>query len=260
MTGEVRKRKPELKSKKPQKPVKKSTAAKRTAVGIKISCTVLLFYLSKTYFLHRAAKKNVIASLSESANFFQPVECSAEYSKQPQISNCTPKKCGRLVLDGVLSEDETKILQSLAQNGTMIVGGGSGPASILEYGSSTVSYGEQFISLFARLKGNDESTKAVREIYSNENLATYKSAKEKIRKAIAENFGIDEDKLYLGSPTFFSRMTNAQPRTLHDEYWHTHIDTNQYPSFHYTTLIYLADYGEDFNGGRFMLEIFLKNI
>jgi len=259
MAGEVRKRRPDSKLKKTLKKDGKSTKVQKTAIAIKISCTMLLFFLSNKYLLHRAAKKNVIASFSEHSNFFQPLECSSEYSKQPQVPNCTPKKCGRLVLDGVLSDSEINILQNVAHNGTMIVGGGSGPASILEFGSSTVSYGEQFISLFARLKNNDESNKAVKEIYSDENLATYKSAKRKIRKAIAENFGIDEEKLYLGSPTFFSRMTNAQPRTLHDEYWHTHIDTNQYPSFHYTTLIYLANYGQDFDGGRFIFDAATKD-
>jgi len=186
--------------------------------------------------------------------FFQPLECSDEYSKQPQVSNCTPTKCGRLVLDDVLSTHEVEILKNLAHQGTMIVGGGSGPASILEYGTSTVSYGEQFISLFARLKQDKEGNEPVEALYSEENLDIYKSAKLKIRKAISENFGIDENKLFLGSPTFFSRMTNAQTRTMHDEYWHTHIDTNQYPSFHYTTLIYLADHGRDFQGGRFIFD------
>merc|ERR1711974_478166 len=40
--------------------------------------------------------------------------------------------------------------------------------------------------------------------------------------------------------------------TPHDEYWHDHIDKETYPSFHYTSLLYLSEYKRDFAGGRFM--------
>jgi len=52
--------------------------------------------------------------------------------------------------------------------------------------------------------------------------------------AIATAFGVDEDLLGLASPTFFSRITGNPAKTPHDEYWHSHIDSNQYPSFDYT--------------------------
>ena len=48
--------------------------------------------------------------------------------------------------------------------------------------------------------------------------------KNKIKKAIAEQFGIPAESLYLTDPTFFSRLTNATARTMNDEYWHEHID------------------------------------
>jgi hypothetical protein len=39
----------------------------------------------------------------------------------------------------------------------------------------------------------------------------------------------------------------------HDEYWHPHVDTEQYQSFAYTALLYLSDHGadKDFVGGAF---------
>ena len=48
----------------------------------------------------------------------------------------------------------------------------------------------------------------------------------------------------------FFRLTDAEPVTPHDEYWHKHIDTNQYETFDYTALIYLNDQGEDYQGLR----------
>ena len=51
---------------------------------------------------------------------------------------------------------------------------------------------------------------------------------------------------------WFSRIENQPAKTPHDEYWHVHIDKETYPSFHYTSLLYLTDFGEDFSGGEFV--------
>lgn len=48
--------------------------------------------------------------------------------------------------------------------------------------------------------------------------------KTNIQRAIAFQFGIDFNALYLTHPTFFSRLTNAPAKTVHDEYWHPHVD------------------------------------
>lgn len=76
--------------------------------------------------------------------------------------------------------------------------------------------------------------------------------KTKIQHAVAHNFGVDIDKIYLTKPTFFSRITNKPAITAHDEYWHPHVDKETYESFHYTSLLYLNDYEKNFEGGRFI--------
>jgi len=55
------------------------------------------------------------------------------------VDKCTPKKCGKFVLDGLLTQQEIDILRELASYGTMIQSGGDGGASILELATSTVS-------------------------------------------------------------------------------------------------------------------------
>lgn len=52
----------------------------------------------------------------------------------------------------------------------------------------------------------------------------HRIVKTKIQHAVAHNFGVDVDKIYLTKPTFFSRMTNKPARIIHDEYWHPHVD------------------------------------
>lgn len=112
----------------------------------------------------------------------------------------------------------------------------------------------------------------------------FRQVRVKIHRAIAQHFKISPEVLYLTHPTFFSRLTNLPPGTEHDEYWHPHVDKvcsswsnfcilrnclrklfllllkafslpprqDTYGSFHYTSLLYLSDYGEDFDGGRFV--------
>lgn len=41
---------------------------------------------------------------------------------------------------------------------------------------------------------------------------------------------------------------------IHDEYWHPHVDRNNTPHYHYSGLLYLSTYDEDFTGGRFFFE------
>lgn len=48
--------------------------------------------------------------------------------------------------------------------------------------------------------------------------------KEKIKYSVAHHFGVDPSKIYLTSPTFFSEMTPRKAVTIHDEYWHPHVD------------------------------------
>ena len=101
-----------------------------------------------------------------------------------------------------------------------------------------------FVSLFAirekALKdGDEELVEKIENIYSKENLDAYSSARKKVQAAIGQNFGIDSSLLHLAQPTFFSRLTSDEAKTPHDEYWHQHVDTNQYQTFDYTALIYL---------------------
>ena len=77
-----------------------------------------------------------------------------------------------------------------------------------------------------------------------------RSVKDKVKEAVAAHFNLDNSKLFLSHPTFFSELTAVPAVTPHDEYWHDHIDKETYPSFHYTSLLYLSDYKRDFTGGR----------
>ena len=129
----------------------------------------------------------------------------------------------------------------LAKKG-LAKGGSTGGASIIDLHSGALSSGEHFVNLF----------KTYPDLFQPEDFTVYKEVKETIKAYIAEHFDIDPQSLYLTHPTFFSRLENKPAKTPHDEYWHIHIDKETYPSFHYTSLLYLTDFGEDFSGGEFV--------
>merc|ERR1712037_524253 len=59
----------------------------------------------------------------------------------------------------------------------------------------------------------------------------------------------------MGDLTFFSHINASKaPKTIHDEYWHEHTDTEQYGTFAFTSLLYLSTAGADFDGGAFVFE------
>jgi hypothetical protein len=66
-------------------------------------------------------------------------------------------------------------------------------------------------------------------------------------------------KIYLTGPLFFSRINGSiKPQQINDEYWHVHIDNEQYPNSTFTTLIYLSNFGIDFHGGKFYFFTYIK--
>ncbi|KAK9502908.1 hypothetical protein O3M35_011593 [Rhynocoris fuscipes] len=174
----------------------------------------------------------------------QEIKCSKEYFEEVyEFPGCVPAKCGRFVTDTLVTLEEADYLLELAKRG-LALGSTDGAASILDLHSGALSKGKHFVSLY----------QINPSIFSENDYNVYNRVTKKIQEAVAFNFGIKSDKLYLTKPTFFSRLTAAEPVTPHDEYWHKHVDKETYESFFYTSLVYLNDHGTDFKGGRFIFD------
>ncbi|GAB1597787.1 2-oxoglutarate and iron-dependent oxygenase domain-containing protein 3-like [Argonauta hians] len=171
------------------------------------------------------------------------IDCSKDYVSEP-FKGCIPSQCKRVVLDHMVTPDEAKSLLQLAKKG-LSFGGSDGGASILDLHSGALSKGGSFVNIFKMLGGKFS------EVFTKEDFHIYKRVKEKIFQAIINEFDIPHTDLFLTKPTFFSRMTPKPAKTMHDEYWHLHVDKKTYGTFHYTSLLYLNTYAEDFTGGRF---------
>merc|ERR1712038_952897 len=65
-------------------------------------------------------------------------------------------------------------------------------------------------------------------LYTERDFDLYRSVKDKVKAAVASHFNLDNSKLFLSHPTFFSELTAVPAVTPHDEYWHEHIDKETY--------------------------------
>jgi len=148
-------------------------------------------------------------------------------------------------MDNFTSLDEVGKLKEIALS-AMNFGGGSGGTTIFALTGGALSKGDKFIDLYKIIRSDKIPVFRKTDIQLLSNLT------DKIEKLLKTQFDIKS--LYLASPMFFSRMTDAEPKTEHDEYWHSHIDKIAYGSFTYTCLIYLADYKQDFTGGQFVFD------
>ncbi|VEN45674.1 unnamed protein product [Callosobruchus maculatus] len=182
------------------------------------------------------------------------LECDDEYKKDvSQYPGCIPKFCGRFVSDKIVTAVEADILLKFAKK-VMAMGGSSGGATVMDLNSGALSYNDKFINAYIK----DE------KLLIPSDRTIFKLVRSKIQNAIAQTFKLDVDSIHVTQPLFFSRLTALEAKIPNDEYWHPHIDKDTYESFHYTSLIYLNDYGMDFDGGRFVfmdnMEKSLKNI
>lgn len=174
----------------------------------------------------------------------QKLDCSSPYFEEiTKYAGCIPADCGRFVSDKIVDTVEVDLLLNLAKIGFQF-GRSSGGASILDLHSGALSKDTQFINIY--------KIPETKKIFTADHITTYKNVKDKVQQAVSDNFKINKDSLFLTHPTFFSRLTNESAKTIHDEYWHPHVDKETYSSFHYTTLLYLTDFGKDFTGGRFV--------
>lgn len=174
------------------------------------------------------------------------ISCSKAYRREvSKFKGCAPKRCGRLVTDVIVSPEEAAHLLQICKKG-LAFGGSGGGASVLDLHSGALSQGSSFINIYQKIKASGKNT-----IFTEQDFNIYRNVRNKIQQMIAFNFGISSNQLHLTHPTFFSEMTARPAKTIHDEYWHVHVDKETYPSFHYTSLLYLTDYGKDFTGGRF---------
>ncbi|XP_056913268.1 urotensin-2 receptor 2 isoform X3 [Takifugu flavidus] len=96
---------------------------------------------------------DVTETLVSQAEFVSPqprvynIQCSEDYNNYKRYPGCTPQKCGRAVIDAVVSREEAQSLKRLAERG-LALAGSEGGASILDLHSGALSMGKQFVNIY----------------------------------------------------------------------------------------------------------------
>ena len=152
--------------------------------------------------------------------------------------------CGRTYHPDFLSPVDSSLLLSLATSAFALTPGGSGPVSIVDMVSGALSHEDKFVNLFQLLKRNQCELPLAA-------LQLYRSLTSQLAERLSSELS-GGGRLYLTRPSFFSRIRAAEAMSAHDEYYHPHIDREQYGTFEATALIYLSDWGRDFDGGEFV--------
>ncbi|XP_064605505.1 2-oxoglutarate and iron-dependent oxygenase domain-containing protein 3-like isoform X2 [Liolophura sinensis] len=244
--GEVRKRSGFISEKSCQKTTSLFFCVSLGTFGILGLGFLILIYTYLDYL--QFGSSSLVQFAKQDATYeraYYEVPCSDDYKKETKFIDCLPKKCGRVVADNLLTDEESDALLRIGMKG-LALGGSSGGASILDLHSGALSKGTEYINIFVMLKRMKE------DLFTEEDFILYNNVKNRIHQTIAKEFNIPAKKLFLTKPTFYSRMTTIPAQTIHDEYWHPHVDKETYGSFHYTSLLYLTNYGKDFTGGRFI--------
>jgi len=231
----------------PLLPVSPNTQKLILFVGLCLFWTCALLGAHRYYYgVVKFKQSDVIASAGVKLvnDSLVNIPCSKDYEREA-FHGCLPSFCGRFVSDSVVTEEEATRLQNIAKKG-LSLGGSNGGASILDLHSGALSKGDSFIDVFQAMRSGKKT------LITEDDFRVYIAVKDKVHSAVANAFQVEKDKLYLTKPTFFSRITTKTAATLHDEYWHPHVDKTTYGSFHYTALVYLSTKGVDFEGGDFV--------
>ena len=166
---------------------------------------------------------------------FHHLPCSSPHSSS---------LCGRAYYPDFLSPAKVSLLLSLATSAFELTPGGSGPVTIVDMISGALSYKDKFINLFSLLHQQHTSLPLP-------SLGSYLSLTSELAARLSSALQ-SSSRLYLTRPSFFSRIRPAKATSTHDEYWHPHIDREQYGTFEATALIYLSEWGDEFEGGEFV--------
>eukprot|EP00947_MAST-08B_sp_MAST-8B-sp1_P000045 g45.t1 len=89
------------------------------------------------------------------------------------------------------------------------------------------------------------------QLYSKAEYALYRDVTRRLKRLVEETFGLSTATFFT-APTFITREVGDakwSPSTMHDEYWHAHVDKNNTAHYDFSGLVYLSTQGEDFTGG-----------
>jgi len=165
------------------------------------------------------------------------------YDENANFGRCMTSSCGIRIVDEVFSNSDALKLLEIANKGFSTRPSVGGP-SIVDINTGYLRDSQGLVNLFMSMERGES-------IYTEEDFTFYRDVINKLKNTLEDTFDIEN--LHFTAPTFITRLdgrNNWEPNEIHDEYWHPHVDRQNTAHYHYSGLLYLSNYGEDFSGGR----------
>lgn len=186
----------------------------------------------------------LIPAKQEISLIVQNRTCASHHQTQGLSATCLTRLCGRVIQDGLFTEEEVKSLRAIAEKGMSNRIPAGGP-TILDINTGYIRDTNGLQNLFENATTSGE--------FTEEDFSRYGFIINKLKTVLESSFAIDS--LYFTAPTFITRLDGRaewEPQEIHDEYWHSHIDRDNTPHYHYSGLLYMSTYLEEFTGGRLL--------
>lgn len=147
---------------------------------------------------------------------------------------CSPTQCGRYVEDNFATPDEIAALRTIVDK-ALSYGGSSSGTNVFDVASGAVSWGDRFLDVYQSVKtAHQKDPTKPESLFTSSEADLLDSIYQRIEKRLKERFAI-AGQVYLTRPSFFSKISGeGKAKTVNDEYWHDHVDTEQYGTFDYT--------------------------
>lgn len=159
--------------------------------------------------------------------------------KKGDLGSCRPRRCGRKVVDGFVGDEEIKLLRDIAAAGMQSSDDVEAGPVIMDPNSKVVM-------------DSKHGLRRVKARFDASQIAVYRGLMRRIEDAIKAEFGAE--RAHHTVPTFLTRIRGNpswEPKNMHDEYYHPHVDKANTPHYVYSGLLYLSDFSRDFEGGQF---------
>lgn len=153
--------------------------------------------------------------------------------------------CDRFVIQNFATAEEVAAIREFADAAMSVGVEGEGGVTLVDVAHGIVSYGKRFASLY-KLLGHKAKSGNLGLGITPQRMAIYETVVNRIKQVVTARFlEAEGTSIHLAQPAFVSKITNATAAITNDEYWHVHVDTDQYGTFDVTTLLYLSDWVEE---------------
>ena len=182
-----------------------------------------------------------------------PWATAVQCKTQDEPDGCYPggSACARKVTDGLFTKEDISALKEIALKGYATRESQGGP-TILDINTGYIRDSAGMENLFARdLLTEAGAGAGAEKIFTEADFDVYGKVISRLRAEVMNTFG--NSHLYFTAPTFITRLVGRadwEPKEIHDQYWHWHVDRNNTAHYHYSGLLYLSEYKKDFKGGR----------